>query len=292
MKSIIITSWREAGTIGKAIEAFWPQMNDDDEMLVACPDYETRAVIERYAAKDIRIKYVQDPGNGKPAALNLLFSQASGDIFILSDGDVYVDKNAVKNVLKPFADENVGAVCGRTIATDDKSKMLGFWAHLLNDVADEQRIERAGEGKFIFCSGYLFAIKAHIAKTIIIPEDVLDDAYISIQVWKAGYKIAYAPNATVYIKNPATLRDWIKQKRRNASGHKVLNNDGGEAVMKSFSGESSGILSVLRYPEGVTQTIYTGLLIPFRLWIWILAFIDDKTNKTSKDLWKRVESTK
>jgi cellulose synthase/poly-beta-1,6-N-acetylglucosamine synthase-like glycosyltransferase len=183
-------------------------------------------------------------------------------------------------------------VCGRAKAVDNKNIMLGFWAHLLNDVANERRIELANQGKFIFCSGYLFAIRKEIAQKIIIPEDVLDDAYISIAVWNMDYKIAYAPSAAVLIRNPSTLKDWILQKRRNASGHKRLNSIAGEAQMKSFSGESSGILKVLRYPIGLRQTLYTFMLIPMRLWIWILAFWDSKTKKTSKELWKRVESTK
>ncbi|NHZ72562.1 MAG: glycosyltransferase, partial [Aquificales bacterium] len=71
MITIIITAYREAATIGRAIAAFLPQMPDDAELLVVCPDEDTTAVIHQYAEKHPQIHHIQDPGTGKPAALNI-----------------------------------------------------------------------------------------------------------------------------------------------------------------------------------------------------------------------------
>ena len=213
MLTIIITAAREPATIGRAIEAFLQQELGQYELLVVCPDRETADAIQPYMHKNRRISVLRDPGRGKPAALNLAFQQAKGDIIILSDGDVHVAEGAVSALLAKFKND-VGAVCGRPVSTNDRSTMLGYWSHLLTDAGAHWR---RMQGDFIECSGYLYAIRNVVKR---IPADVLaDDAYISHVIAERGYRIAYAPAAQVYVKYPTTFADWIAQKRRSAGGY-------------------------------------------------------------------------
>ena len=50
----------------------------------------------------------------------------------------------------------------------------------------------------------------------------VDEAAIEAIISKAGLKLAYAPQAIVYNKGPETIRDFFKQRRRIASGHRHL----------------------------------------------------------------------
>ena len=120
MISILITSWKEPKTLEKAICAFLPQMNEDDEMLVACPDEETANIVSLYSNNNRVVKCIRDEGRGKPAALNLLFKEAKGDVLVLSDGDVYVNDVAVSELVKPFSDPRVGAVSGHPISAEER----------------------------------------------------------------------------------------------------------------------------------------------------------------------------
>ncbi len=113
--TILITAFKEATTIGEAMDAFLAQMPDDAELLVVCPDDETTAVVHHYALSHPQIRHIQDPGAGKPAALNIGLAEASGDIVVLSDGDIVVANEALAPLLAPFADENVGAVTGHPL---------------------------------------------------------------------------------------------------------------------------------------------------------------------------------
>ena len=93
MISVIITAYKEDKTIGRAIESFLKQkVSEEMEILVACPDEKTKKVILSYSEKYPNVKHVQDPGEGKPTALNICFKIAKGDKIIMSDGDVYVSK--------------------------------------------------------------------------------------------------------------------------------------------------------------------------------------------------------
>ena len=289
MISVIITAYKEQNTIGKVIESILPQLKNKDEIIVVCPDKETEK-----AAKKFKIKHIKDQGKGKPAALNLAFKKAKGNILILTDGDVYISKNAIKEILKPFKDKKVGAVSGRPVSTNTRNTMLGFWSHLLTDIgAHETRILLRKKDKFIVCSGYLMGIRKNLIEKI--PENSLsDDAVISNLIYSKSYKTAYAQEAKVFVKYPTTLKDWLKQKRRSAGGYlqiKELTNRKDE--MRSFFKESFGIFRALRYPKTTKEYYWTIILVLARLYLWSVIFIDIKLKKKEfSKIWQRIETTK
>lgn len=288
MISIIITSYKEPKTIGRAIKSFQSQkIKEKYEIIVVAPDKETLN-----SAKKYKVKCLKDPGKGKPTALNLAFSKAKGDIVILSDGDVYVNDNSISNLLKHFKNKNVGAVTGRPVALDNKKSLFGYWAHLLNDSAHIERLRRDKNNLPMFCSGYIFAIKKNLFEKL--PEDVLDDAYISMLVLKKDFKIKYEPKVIAYIKNATNLNDWIIQKRRNSMGHNHARQLLGNIIkMKSLSNEIFyGWYKALNYPSNLKEFFYTLLLFPTRLYVWLLSFNDKFKKRKVMDVWERIESTK
>src|SRR3989344_8177620 len=119
--SILLVAYKEEQTIGQAIEAFLSQDLSSYELLLAAPDAPTLSVMRSYAKKYRQLQVFQDPGLGKPTALNVLFRYAQGDILILSDGDVRVAPGAVRELLKPFIHADIGAVCGRPVSLNSRS---------------------------------------------------------------------------------------------------------------------------------------------------------------------------
>ena len=292
MISILITAYKEADTIGKAIRTFLTE-ELDCEVLVAAPDKETLDAAR--AVKSSKVKVFKDNGIGKPAALNLLLSKANGKILVLSDGDVYIEKGAIKKLVSHFDDEKVGAVSARPVSVNDRKTMLGYWSHLLTNAgAHITRLERVRKKKFIVCSGYLYAMRNIIEK---VPEDALaDDAVISYLVWNKGYRIEYEAEAIVYVKYPTTFNDWMLQKIRSAGGYTQLRKYFGNnfPVMRSFGREIVfGWYKALRYASSLKELYWTIVLFFARLYLWINVFVKIKIMKRSfSDTWKRVESTK
>jgi len=294
MISVIITAYKEPKTIGKAIEAFLPQISKKDEILVACPDKETKQVIDKYSKKYRQVKYVKDPGQGKPVALNILFKKAKGSILILTDGDVFVSQNAVSELVKQFSDPKIGAVSGRPVSLNPRNNMLGYWSHLLTDVgAHETRLENIRKKQFIVCSGYLYAIRKGIVNKC--PEDALsDDAVISHLIVSKGYKIGYAPMAKVFVKYPTTFEDWLKQKKRSTGGYlQIEDYVKNTPQTRTFGKEAMGIFKIWKYPKNFRELVWTKWLVLARVYMWILIFINQKIRKrTFKQIWVRVETTK
>jgi len=294
MISIILTAYKEPKTIGRAIEAILNnKIKEKFEILVLAPDKETLEEAGKYAKKHKQIKLIKDEGRGKPAALNLAFKKAKGSIFVLTDGDVYIGKNAIQLMLEPFTNSTIGIVSGRPISLNSAKKMLGYWSHLLTDIAHNMRVKRVKEEKMIVCSGYLYAFRKNLIKSV--PEEALsEDAIISHLIYDKGYKTAYVQKAEVYVRYPTNFSDWIKQKKRSAGGYNQLNSMvRGKERMRSFGKESSGIFKVLLYPKSLKEFVWTLGLIFARTYLWIIIFVDINIRKRNlKKIWVRVESTK
>ena len=292
MISIIITSFKEPKTIGKAITSFTRQQLPPYELIVSAPDTETLDVARKYARKNKRIRVIQDAGKGKPAALNRIFRLAKGDILILSDGDVSVDRHSVKVLLSHFSDPHVGAVTGRVVSTNNPDKMMGFWASLLTEGFHSLRLRQSQQKEQVICSGYLYALRRGLVANI--PEDILaDDAYISLLVDKKGYLTVYEPSARVLVKYPTSLPDWIRQKKRTAGRLYQLKRYFAVSKASSFRDEIvAGIKSIFSL-RSFRKIFWFGLLVIMRLYIWFRVFFDYRLwNRSFARTWERVETTK
>jgi len=297
MISVIITTFREPLTIKKAIDSFISQNTKESyEILVVAPDKETEDIVKSY--KDIRIRYLKDPGKGKSNALNLAFKKAKGNILILSDGDVYVSNNSINEILNLFKNKYIGCVTGRPISITDRNSMVGFWSHFLTDIGAHEisRKRRFLNNQFLECSGYLFAFRSGIIDKI--PTDVAEDTIIPYYFYKKGYKIGYAEKAIVYVKYPTNLKEFIKQRVRTAKAHETLKKYAPDLPrVKSFKNEFLGGLKNLKlifsYPRNLEEFFWLLLLFPTRLYIWLKVHFQHSIKKEKyKDAWERIDLTK
>jgi cellulose synthase/poly-beta-1,6-N-acetylglucosamine synthase-like glycosyltransferase len=289
--SILLTAYREAATIGAALEALLPQADDlGAEVIVICPDEETA----RAAASYPGVRVLRDPGKGKPAALNLGLSQAGGAIIVMTDGDVYAGPDALAALLAPFDDPQTGAVSGRPVSTGPRDTMLGYWSHLLTEAgAHAERQTRDAAGRFLVCSGYLYAIRAGLVEHI--PEDALaEDAVVSHLIGGQGYRVRYAPRAEVFVKYPQTYADWLTQKVRSAGGYAQPVIARSPQRMRSFRHEAAaGTWRAIRYARSPRELAWTLALMAARLHLWLLILWRVRVqHRPLGELWKRVESTK
>jgi cellulose synthase/poly-beta-1,6-N-acetylglucosamine synthase-like glycosyltransferase len=290
MISIIITAFNEEKSIGKAIEAvFKNNLKVPYEILVVAPDKETLDAAKKYK----NVKVIQDKHEGKPSALNLVFKKAKGDIFILTDGDVHMSEDSISQFLKHFNNKKIGAVSGRPISLDSRKNKMGFWSHLLTDIADKRRKIASKTKKRFYCSGYLFAMRKGIVNKI--PKETLsDDGLMSLLIYSKKYEINYEPNAKVFVKFPTNLKEWINQKRRSAGGYNQIK-IWTKKEIRSFSKESSGIFQVLKYPRTLKEFFWTFELILVRLYLWFVIFRDVNLGKNKlygEHGWQRINSTK
>ncbi len=313
MISVIITSFKEPKTIRKCISSIadrnYSGIPNPFEIIQVSPDEPTlkqgRKEANRLKLSKKQYIQVKDPRKGKPFALKMAFKRAKGDVVILTDGDVFFEENAVKELIKPFENSKVGGVSGRPVSQDKKDNKFGYWGHLLSDSADHRRRNtmKKEQGKdyyvsgktFFPMSGYIMAVRNLNIK---LPENTLsDDAYISYLIRNRNMEIAYAPKAICYVKYPTNFKDYMKQKVRSLGGFTQLKHMGifeKDKQTRSFGIELKYTGFVLKYPKNFQEFIWSLLLFPTRLITWVKIFWERTILKKDmpKSGWERIESTK
>jgi cellulose synthase/poly-beta-1,6-N-acetylglucosamine synthase-like glycosyltransferase len=317
--SVLITAWKEEQSIGKAIECIgndeYSGIGDSFEILLAAPDIPTRdAAIKKSIEIGIqnKLRILDDKGGGKNKGLNLLISEAKGDIWLFTDGDVWYDRNAVRELVRKFENHDkskILLVTGRPVSADKKDTMMGYFGNLLADAAHHKRKISLSEdpaGKsmkfvsrepFFPVSGYIYAVSNLQEFEFKFPEDTLvDDAYISYWVYNNGGKIKYAPDAMVFVKYPTNLSDYFKQKKRSAGGYVQLWKYGivkPETVTRSFKKEIQYFWFPIKYARNLKQFFWSLMIYPIRFIQWMMIFWEQKVRKKSfEKTWVRIESTK
>ncbi len=300
--SLIITAWREPKSISLNINNILnPQSRNlipDLEILVIAPDVETFKAAKSSANKFNfpNIKWIKDKGEGKPKALNLGIKNSSGEVLIFMDGDVIIGNDSLKRLVSGVHDD-IWLCSGRPISSDSKATLFGYWGHLLADGANSKRQQEIEKGSSYFVSGYLYALKKFDG--LLFPENILvDDGWISVKILEMNKRIGYSSNSIVYIKYPQNISDWFKQKRRSAGGYSQLTQFYTPQLKRKlpkrdFLEELKYLLFPVFYSRSILQFIYSLLLYPARLLLWILISFDKLTGRHNDlKLWVRIETTK
>ena len=298
MISIIITAWEEPNSLRECIRRLLIQdIPYKFDIWITCPDKKTKQVVMDYKKKYPKIiNFLHQPREWrKNIMINILTKMAKGDIQIFLDGDIFISENSIKEIYEKFKDPKIGCVTGRPVPQNPRGDIFGYWSNLLCDAgAHEARLKRAKKDYFLECSGYLWAFRNHVIKKF--PIDIAEDTAIPLLFRKRNYKIAYAQNAKVYVKFPTTLKDFIEQKKRTAKAHQSLEKYVNVRKLprtKTFKNEIFEGHRAFFYPRNIKEIIWTLLLFPLRLYIWILVFYHTKIKKQHyQDAWKRIESTK
>jgi cellulose synthase/poly-beta-1,6-N-acetylglucosamine synthase-like glycosyltransferase len=296
MIDVIITSYKEPKSTLKAVQAFLKQKTKEKMRVTVVDPFPEVEEFLRSKIKDKRFNFYLDPGEGKSYALNLLFQELAGnenDIFILTDGDVYVSDKTVKSIIEAFKDKKVGCITGKPVPLDSRNEKYGYWAHLFFSGIDKVREYMSKEEKFFECSGYLFAIRKGVIYDF--PLETSEDSIIPYLFWKKNYKIKYVPEAEVYVKNPGNWKDWLAQKVRNIKAHENLNKIAPDMPRtKSFFNEIKfGAWFALMYPRSLREFWWTIEAFGARLYLYFRAFkeLKSKSSKKYEDGWRGQATT-
>ena len=134
---------------------------------------------------------------GKAAVLNDLIGESRAEILVFTDANTVFEPGAVRELVAPFADPAVGAVCGRLILeTPASGGGLGeastetlFWDR-------ETRVKEA-EGRLGVCLGANGAIYAARREWIepLPAGAILDDLLIPARIARRGKRVVFAGEA-------------------------------------------------------------------------------------------------
>jgi cellulose synthase/poly-beta-1,6-N-acetylglucosamine synthase-like glycosyltransferase len=215
--SVIVAAHNEADVIERRVrnllELDYPA--DRIEVLVAsdASTDETDEIVERLAAADPRVRLVRCPRGGKVAAQNRGVAESSGEVVGFSDANAVWQRDALRKLVRSFADPSVGYVTGKASyeAADGTNREGAYWRFELWLRAQESRLGSVTAG-----NGPIYAVRRSDW------EDVepwcghdLGLPYLMVQ---RGRRAVYDPEAVSVEKPSKDIEDEYRRKVRMLRG--------------------------------------------------------------------------
>ncbi|MFY8109991.1 MAG: glycosyltransferase family 2 protein [Bacteroidia bacterium] len=160
----------------------------------------------------------EDARNGKAAAMNRAMQFVTGEIVVFCDANTDINPEAIREMVKHYADSEVGAVTGeKRIITKDKENASGagegiYWKY-------ESFLKQLDSDFYtiVGAAGELMSYRKSLYKEL--PKDsLLDDLMQSMQIALEGYRVIYEKNAYAAETASANVGEELKRKIRIAAG--------------------------------------------------------------------------
>jgi len=180
----------------------------------------TNVIVRAFEKEHPGIKLVEfTQRTGKPKIVDTLKEQAKHDFLILTDANVYFGEDLIVELLKYYADENVGLIGGNIINQNIKNSGISVQEDTYLNLENKVKF---GEGylfgKMLGAFGGVFSIRKELYKEV--PKGfIVDDFYISMQVLLAGKKAILNNEAIAYEDISNNMRDEFNRKTRIATGN-------------------------------------------------------------------------
>lgn len=194
--SILIAAYNEesclAATLENKLALDYP--SDKLEIWVAS-DGSTDATDEiarRYADRGVKL-LTQNPRQGKTAGLNRLAESATGEILVFSDANSLYAPDAVRRLVRNFADPRVGYVTGKMVYVDKTGSLVGAGCSAYMRYENLLRSLETAAGSVVGVDGGIDAVR----KSLYAPmrADLLPDFVLPLTVVEKGFRVVYEPSA-------------------------------------------------------------------------------------------------
>lgn len=178
---------------------------------------DTNAILDEFSKISPRLQIVAyEPRAGKANALNVAVSMARGEILILGDANVIVGEESCRALLVPFADPEVGAVCGRVLVRARGDQEVAGESLYMKYEGAVQRAEALLQS-MVGVDGALFAIRRELFRPLA-TGIILDDFMLSMQAPLARLRIVYEKQAVAVEEVVPSAENEAKRKARIVAG--------------------------------------------------------------------------
>ncbi len=171
----------------------------------------TDAIVSSYG--DRGVKLLRMPKRcGKTLGLNAAMRQARGEIVVFSDANILYQRDAIRKLVRNFADPTIGCVTGNSCyAANDQSAAHAqestYWRY-------EQAIRKweSDLGSTVGGDGAIFAIRRELYTPL--SADAINDLVIPLQIVARGYRAVFEPAAVGFEPSAGNFAGEFRRKRR------------------------------------------------------------------------------
>jgi len=218
--SVIISVWNEEAVIARRIQNLLEQdyPKEKMEILIGSDGSSDRTAELARSFNDARVVFCDfKERRGKMAVLNDLVGRARHEVLVFGDGRQTFAPNAIRELVRNFADATIGAVSGSLVLSEGEGgtgKGVGlYWRY--------EKFLRRAEGRIhstVGVTGAIYAIRKELYCRI--PEHVvLDDMYVPLKIIEAGRRVIFDEAALAFDKVAESSGEESRRKARTLFGN-------------------------------------------------------------------------
>ena len=209
--SLVVAAWNEAEVIGQKVENSLALDYPEERFEVVIgsdgSDDGTDDIVAGFEDRRVRLSSARERA-GKVSVLNRTVPSATGDIVVLSDANTQIEPQAIRKLVRHFADPNVGAVCGRLRLYNPKKsgyEESGYWLY-----ESFLKLREGRRGAVMGANGGIYAIRKKLFPQLP-AETIVDDFVVAMRCLQRGYRVIYDPEA---VAMEETTEDYGRERVR------------------------------------------------------------------------------
>ena len=217
--SLIIAAYNEEKVLreklANALELIYPEGKMEIIIAADGSSDNTCAIVEEFAPRGVLLSFSQER-RGKLAAMAHASESAKGEVLVFSDANNFFLPCSFQYLLQPFADQGVGAATGAKHVRSEGDTLSSseglYWKYESWIKENESRMNTCTAA-----AGEILAVRKALFPHI--PAGVInDDFYILLSIIRAGYRVAYVPQAESWERVSQAQQDEVKRRARITAG--------------------------------------------------------------------------
>jgi cellulose synthase/poly-beta-1,6-N-acetylglucosamine synthase-like glycosyltransferase len=194
---------------------------------------------------------------------------AKNEIVVFAEAGSFLSKQAIRNLVRHFANPDIGLVTGRSIILNTNEE-IGNAEKSYLDIANFLRYAESQMDSTFWVKGEATAVRRELVTDLEECNATFDNTS-ALFVRQKGYKAIYDPDVTFSEYAPTTYKDWSKQKTiRGANWIKIL-----WRFRKMFFNRKYGLFGCLTLPMQFAMLVIAPLaLLMAAVSLVILTFFD------------------
>jgi cellulose synthase/poly-beta-1,6-N-acetylglucosamine synthase-like glycosyltransferase len=211
--TLIVAAHDEESVIARRLENLLALDYPPDllQIVVASDASEDRtdAVVEDVAAREPRVRLLRCPRGGKVAAQDLAVREAEGEIVAFSDANCTWPPDALRKLVRSFADPEVSYVCGRlSLQEADGTNVEGVYWRLETWLREQEALT----GSITGGNGSIYAVRRH--DYVEVDPRYGHDLSLPYVIVQHRRRAAYDPEALAFEKPSRDIEDEYARKVR------------------------------------------------------------------------------
>ena len=272
--SVVIAGHNEEDSIERCVVSLREQSLLPDEIIVVSDGstdrmpqvlraLQSRGLIQQAHSTQVR--------SGKSAAVNLAVGRSTGNIIVNVDCDCTFDRHALRDIVEPFADPEVGAVSGNIIVRNPEVSLISACQAIEYMISISQGKQASGLTDQVSCvSGAFGAFRREALERVGgLDSGGGEDLDVTLKLRTAGWKTRFAPDAICYTDVPTTLEALTRQRFRWERDAVRLRNRKHRDLLNPFSSRFS-VLELLHELDFLVFNVFAASIFPiYIVWLFV-----------------------